>query len=75
MVCLNNFFLQDVMGVLTGVGQEREVTNQNGSTTKLNVIALEANGYDFKFYNLFAEYLQINLSNVWIFLSFIYTNI
>jgi hypothetical protein len=33
------------MGLLTGVGQEREVTNQNGTTTKLNVIALEAAGY------------------------------
>ncbi|KAK2409538.1 replication protein A 70 kDa DNA-binding subunit E [Trifolium repens] len=37
-------YLCDVIGVLTGVGQEREVTNQNGSTTKLNVIALEADG-------------------------------
>jgi hypothetical protein len=35
-----------VIGLLTGVGSEREVTNQNGSTTKLNVIELEADGYD-----------------------------
>jgi hypothetical protein len=30
--------------MLTGVGSEREVTNQNGTTTKLNVIELEADG-------------------------------
>jgi hypothetical protein len=36
--------ISDVIGILTGVGTEREVTNQNGSTTKLNVIALEAEG-------------------------------
>jgi hypothetical protein len=35
-----------VIGLLTGVGSEREVTNQNGSTTKLNVIELEADAYD-----------------------------
>jgi hypothetical protein len=40
------------MGVLTGFGQEREITNQNGTTTKLNVIILEQNGYDF-FNNFF----------------------
>jgi hypothetical protein len=45
------------MGVLTGVGQEREVTNQNGSTTKLNVIALEAEGYNFSFHQSYS-YLQ-----------------
>ncbi|GAU51449.1 hypothetical protein TSUD_413460 [Trifolium subterraneum] len=38
-------YLVDVIGVLTGVGSEREITNQNGTTTKLNVIALEADGY------------------------------
>jgi hypothetical protein len=32
--------------LFTGYGQEREVTNQNGTTTKLNVIVLEADGYD-----------------------------
>ncbi|MCI17312.1 replication protein A 70 kDa dna-binding subunit, partial [Trifolium medium] len=37
-------YLVDVIGVLTGVGAEREITNQNGTTTKLNVIALEAEG-------------------------------
>ncbi|CAJ2636122.1 unnamed protein product [Trifolium pratense] len=39
-------YLVDVIGVLTGVGTEREVTSQNGSTTKLNVIALEAQGFN-----------------------------
>jgi hypothetical protein len=38
---------------LTGGGQEREVTNQNETTTKLNVIALEADGYKFCFFFLF----------------------
>jgi hypothetical protein len=33
----------DVIGVLTGVGSEREL-EKNGGTTKLNVIALEAEG-------------------------------
>ncbi|CAJ2636536.1 unnamed protein product [Trifolium pratense] len=37
-------FLVDVIGFLTEIGQEREITNQNGSTTKLNVISLEADG-------------------------------
>ncbi|MCI25881.1 replication protein A 70 kDa dna-binding subunit, partial [Trifolium medium] len=39
-------YLCDVIGLLTGVGQEREITNQNGSTTKLNVIELEKDGYE-----------------------------
>ncbi|KAK2449021.1 replication protein A 70 kDa DNA-binding subunit E [Trifolium repens] len=50
-------YLCDVMGVLTGVGQEREVTNQNGSTTKLNVIALEANGSKIQC-TLFGNYVD-----------------
>ncbi|KAK2408893.1 replication factor A protein [Trifolium repens] len=37
-------YLCDVIRELTGGGQEREVTNQNETTTKLNVIALEADG-------------------------------
>jgi hypothetical protein len=36
--------VSDVIGFLTGVGQEREITNQNGTSTKLNVIELEADG-------------------------------
>jgi hypothetical protein len=42
----NNFesFISDVIGFLTGVGCEREITNQNGVTSKLNVIELEADG-------------------------------
>ncbi|WJX72524.1 hypothetical protein P8452_56396 [Trifolium repens] len=46
-------FLVDVIGLFTGFGQEREVTNQNGTTTKLNVIVLEADGYDIIFVLLF----------------------
>jgi len=34
---------EDVMGVLTGVGIEREL-QRNGKTRKLNVICLEADG-------------------------------
>jgi hypothetical protein len=45
--------MADVIGLFTGFGQEREVTNQNGTTTKLNVIVLEADGYDIIFVLLF----------------------
>jgi hypothetical protein len=41
---INGTHFVDVIGVLTNVGSEREITNQNGTTTKLNVIALEAEG-------------------------------
>lgn len=37
------FTVVDVIGVLTGVGSEREY-ERNGSKTKLNVICLEAYG-------------------------------
>lgn len=39
-------FHTDVIGVLTGVGTEREI-DRNGSRTKMNVIALDADGYLF----------------------------
>ncbi|MCH93544.1 replication protein A 70 kDa dna-binding subunit, partial [Trifolium medium] len=50
-------YLVDVIGVLTGVGSEREITNQNGSTTKLNVIALEADGHKIQC-TLFGPYVD-----------------
>ncbi|XP_024633535.2 uncharacterized protein [Medicago truncatula] len=37
-------YLVDVIGMLTGVGTKREY-ERNGSATKLNVIAMEADGY------------------------------
>ena len=42
-MCLHNFLLPDVIGLLTGVGTEREI-NRTGSSTKLNVISIEADG-------------------------------
>ncbi|WJX39037.1 hypothetical protein P8452_26627 [Trifolium repens] len=51
-------FLVDVIGLLTGVGSEREVTNQNGSTTKLNVIELEADGHKIQC-TLFGAYVDV----------------
>ncbi|CAJ2636275.1 unnamed protein product [Trifolium pratense] len=50
-------YLVDVIRVLTGVGTEREVTSQNGSTTKLNVIALEAQGHKIQC-TLFGPYVD-----------------
>lgn len=40
------FFVTDVIGMLSGVGIEREY-ERNGAKTKLNVISLEADGYMF----------------------------
>ncbi|CAJ2649029.1 unnamed protein product [Trifolium pratense] len=50
-------YFSDVIGVLTGVGTEREVTSQHGSTTKLNVIALEAQGHKIQC-TLFGPYVD-----------------
>ncbi|GAU46337.1 hypothetical protein TSUD_401960 [Trifolium subterraneum] len=50
-------YLLDVIGVLTGVGSEREITNQNGTTTKLNVIELEAAGHKLQC-TLFGPYVD-----------------
>ncbi|GAU29146.1 hypothetical protein TSUD_59130 [Trifolium subterraneum] len=50
-------FLVDVIGFLTSVGQEREITNQNGTSTKLNVIALEVNGHKLQC-TLFGQYVD-----------------
>ncbi|PNX92168.1 replication factor A protein [Trifolium pratense] len=50
-------FLVDVIGFLTEIGQEREITNQNGSTTKLNVISLEADGHKLQC-TLFGPYVD-----------------
>ncbi|WJX26513.1 hypothetical protein P8452_15425 [Trifolium repens] len=47
-------YLSDVIGVLTGVGSEREL-EKNGATTKLNVIALEAEGFKIQC-TLFGNY-------------------
>ncbi|CAJ2635731.1 unnamed protein product [Trifolium pratense] len=44
----------DVIGVLTGVGSERGI-EKNGGTTKLNVIALEADGHKIQC-TLFGNY-------------------
>lgn len=37
------FFVVDVVGLLTGVGTERQI-ERNGVKTKLNVISLEEDG-------------------------------
>jgi len=37
------FFVTNVIGILTGVGIEREL-NRTGSSTKLNIISIEADG-------------------------------
>jgi len=42
-MCLHTFLLPDVIGLHTGVGTEREI-NRTGSSTKLNVISIEADG-------------------------------
>ncbi|CAJ2664860.1 unnamed protein product [Trifolium pratense] len=55
--CYDTDFLVDVIGFLTEIGQEREITNQNGSTTKLNVIALEADGHKLQC-TLFGPYVD-----------------
>ncbi|WJX72177.1 hypothetical protein P8452_56082 [Trifolium repens] len=47
----------DLIGLFTGYGQEREVTNQNGTTTKLNVIVLEADGHKLQC-TLFGPYVN-----------------
>ncbi|PNY08630.1 replication factor A protein [Trifolium pratense] len=55
--CYDIDFLVDVIGLLTEIGQEREITNQNGSTTKLNVISLEADGHKLQC-TLFGPYVD-----------------
>jgi len=42
-MCLNEYVLTDVIGILTGVGTERKV-NRSGSSTKLNVISIKVDG-------------------------------
>jgi len=42
-MCLHNFVFPDIIGILTGVGTKREL-NRTGSSTKLNVISIEAYG-------------------------------
>jgi len=42
-MCLNEYVFTDVIGILNGVGTEREL-NRSGSSTKLNVISIEADG-------------------------------
>ncbi|WJX51760.1 hypothetical protein P8452_37926 [Trifolium repens] len=54
----DNDYLVDVIGMLTGVGSECEVTNQNGTTTKLNVIELEADGHKIQC-TLFGAYVDV----------------
>ncbi|XP_039687358.1 uncharacterized protein [Medicago truncatula] len=49
-------YLVDVIGMLTGVGTEREY-ERNGSATKLNVIAMEADGYKLQC-TLFGTYVD-----------------
>ncbi|KAK2458441.1 replication protein A 70 kDa DNA-binding subunit E [Trifolium repens] len=51
-------FLVDVIGFLTGVGCEREITNQHGVTSKLNVIELEADGHKIQC-SLFGAYVDL----------------
>ncbi|XP_039688455.1 uncharacterized protein [Medicago truncatula] len=52
----DNNFLVDVIGVMTGVGVEREY-ERDGVKTKMNVIELDSNGYRFKC-TLFGEYVE-----------------
>lgn len=52
----DNNFLVDVIGVMTGVGVEREYES-DGVKTKMNVIELDSNGYRFKC-TLFGEYVE-----------------
>ena len=40
---LTEYVFTNVIGILTGVGTEREL-NRPGSTTKLNAISIEADG-------------------------------
>jgi len=42
-MCLNKYVFTDVIGILTGVGTEKEL-NRSGSETKLNVISIEVDG-------------------------------
>ncbi|XP_068487118.1 uncharacterized protein [Phaseolus vulgaris] len=46
----------DVIGILTGVGTERKL-NRSGSTTKLNAISIEADGYRIEC-TLFGSYVD-----------------
>jgi hypothetical protein len=36
----------DVIGILIDVGREREINDQDGTPTKVNVIEIEQDGYD-----------------------------
>ncbi|ESW21756.1 hypothetical protein PHAVU_005G096800 [Phaseolus vulgaris] len=49
-------YLVDVIGILTGVGTEREL-NRSSSTTKLNAISIEADGYRIEC-TLFGNYVD-----------------
>jgi len=42
-MCLNIYVFTVVIGILIGVGTERKL-NRTGSSTKLNVISIEADG-------------------------------
>jgi len=42
-MCLNEYVFTDVIGILTGVGTEREM-NRSRSSTKLNMISFEVDG-------------------------------
>ncbi|XP_068486510.1 uncharacterized protein [Phaseolus vulgaris] len=49
-------YLVDVIGILTGVGTEKEL-NRSGSETKLNVISIEVDGYRMEC-TLFGNYID-----------------
>ncbi|XP_068497907.1 uncharacterized protein [Phaseolus vulgaris] len=53
---LNEYVFTDVIGILTGMGTEREL-NRSGSTIKLNVISIEADGYHIEC-TLFGNYVD-----------------
>jgi hypothetical protein len=36
----------DVIGIMIDVGREREINDQDGTPTKVNVIEIEQDGYD-----------------------------
>lgn len=49
----------DVLGLLTGIGREKDY-ERNGTKTKFNVIALEADGYCF-WLNTCFSFMQFRL--------------
>ncbi|KAK2429023.1 replication factor A protein [Trifolium repens] len=51
-------FLIDVIGILIDVGREREINDQDGTPTKVNVIEIEQNGSKIQCY-LYGAYVDV----------------